>query len=290
MNIYEAQQRLIFQLYDVYDHREAANIADMVMEHLTGWKKIDRILNKQVSLLPGKIELLDKYATQLLAHKPVQYVLNEAWFYGLKLFVNQHVLIPRPETEELVEWILHDRKTGTNATSSPDQVVILDIGAGSGCISIALKKNLPHADVFACDISKDALIIAQKNALDNEVDIALLHQDFLNQQQWPHLPYVDVVVSNPPYVPLGDKKTMRPNVLEYEPHLALFVEDDDPLVFYRSISMFATQRLNPNGSIFMEVHEGLAQDVQSLFTANGYSQIEIRKDMQGRDRMIRVTR
>lgn len=154
MTIHEARQRLVFQLYDMYDNREAANIADLVMEHITGWKKIDRILNKQVPLLPDSILLIEKYTADLLAHKPVQYVLNEAWFYGLKLFVDEHVLIPRPETEELVEWIIREVRStkyevrnvklevgSREDESQPSPLRIFDIGTGSGCISIALKNN-----------------------------------------------------------------------------------------------------------------------------------------------------
>lgn len=270
------------------------------MEHITGWKKIDRILNKQVPLLNNKIKLLENFTAELLAHKPVQYVLNEAWFYGIKLFVNQHVLIPRPETEELAEWIIQKVKKKEvkkreldhrmQDESSPDPITMLDIGTGSGCIPIVLKKNLPSADVLASDISKDALLVAQKNAIENAVDVAFLHIDFLDEEQWEHLPYVDVIVSNPPYIPIKDKQTMRPNVVKYEPHLALFVEDNNPLIFYQSIAAFANRKLKPAGSVFVELHEDLAKNVQQVFERNGFNTIEIRQDMQGKDRMIKVER
>ncbi len=295
MTIHEAQQRLVFQLYEIYDNREAANIADLVMEHVTGWNKIDRILNKKVPLVQNKIELLEKYTTELLAHKPVQYVLNEAWFYGLKFFVNESVLIPRPETEELVQWIiqsLQDR-TSTNADREDprlDTVQIFDIGAGSGCISISLKKKLPSVEVYACDVSKEALEVAQKNALKLQGDIGFLHIDFLNTAEWVNLPFFDIIVSNPPYIPLQNKDTMRPNVVQYEPHLALFVENNDPFIFYRAMADFANEKLNPGGSIFAELHEGLAKDVQKVFAEKGFDNMEVKKDMHGNDRMIRVNR
>ena len=292
MTIHEAQQRLIFQLYAIYDNREAANIADLVMEHITGWKKIDRILNKHVLLRTDKIELVETYITHLLSHKPVQYVLNEAWFFGLKFFVNEHVLIPRPETEELVEWIvtaLGSSKGEAEGNAALNKTAF-DIGTGSGCISIALKKRLPALDIVACDVSREALEVAQKNALAHLADVGFLHLNFLDPEQWKLLPPFDIIVSNPPYIPLKDKDSMRPNVLQHEPHLALFVENDDPLIFYQAIADFAREKLNPGGSIFAEIHETLAPDVQTVFEKNRFSSIELKKDMQGKDRMIRVNR
>ena len=292
MTIHEAQQKLIFQLYEIYDNRESGNIADLVMEHITGWKKIDRILNKNVPLLQDTIDLLEKFTADLLAHKPVQYVLNEAWFFGLRLFVNEHVLIPRPETEELVDWIVTtvgslQPAIGDNATFYK---TALDIGTGSGCISIALKKKLPALNIIACDISKEALEVAQKNASDHTADIGFLHLNFLDREQWHLLPYFDIIISNPPYIPLKDKDTMRPNVLRYEPQVALFVENEDPLVFYRAIAEFAKEKLNAGGSIFAEIHETLAGDLQALFEKNNFNSIQVKKDMQGKDRMIKISK
>lgn len=290
MTIHEAQQRLIFQLYEIYDNREAANIADLVMENLTGWKKIDRILNKQLPLLPAKVELLEKYTSDLLLHKPIQYVLNESWFFEFKLFVNEHVLIPRPETEELVDWVLNEIRNRRKEDESTElsHPIILDIGTGSGCIAIALKKYSPSVEIVACDLSKDALEVAQKNALELKADIGFLHFNFLDDTQWKHLPSFDILISNPPYIPLKDRPAMRPNVVQYEPHLALFVEDTDPLIFYKAIAEFAMKKLNVNGSIFAEIHEGLANDVKRVFEKTGFGNIDLRKDMQGKDRMIRI--
>jgi release factor glutamine methyltransferase len=290
MTIYEAQQRLLFQLYHIYDNREAANITDLVMEHITGWKKIDRILHKHVPLLPGKIDLLEKYITDLLNQKPVQYVLHEAWFYGMKLFVDENVLIPRPETEELVDWIVKTiRFEKLSKEQEKNPLIIFDIGTGSGCIPIAIKKHVPIADVYACDLSKEALAVAHQNATAKETDIGFLQLNFLDPAQWEHLPSFDIVVSNPPYIPLKDKATMRENVVLFEPPIALFVDDNNPLIFYDTIANFARQKLNYRGSIFLEINEAFANDIEQLFNKKGFTRIEMKKDMQGKDRMVRVS-
>lgn len=277
MTIQESSRHLIQNLATIYDDREAANIADWLMERLTGWTKVERLLNKQAELPLQKMELLASYTKDLLLHKPVQYVLNEAWFCGMKLYVDEHVLIPRPETEELVEWIASEIKEGT----------ILDIGTGSGCIAVALKKKLPQLNVNACDVSEEALKVAKKN---QGAPINLIQADMLDKKEWNKLPQVNVLVSNPPYVPLKDKHSMQANVLQYEPHIALFVQDDDPLIFYRAIADYAEKNLLPGGAIYVEIHEDLAEDVQELFRAKGFTHIHLKKDMQGKDRMIRARR
>jgi len=300
MTIHEAQQQLLFQLYHLYDNREAANIADWVMEHITGWKKIDRIINKKVPLLPHRIEQLEQYTKELLEHKPVQYVLHEAWFCGMPFYVDEHVLIPRPETEELVEWIVQEagsRKSEVGSQKSEARSDIglqtsdfrlLDIGTGSGCIPIALKKKLPWAQVYSCDVSEGALAVAQKNATAQQADVHLLQADFLNRDSWQQLPFVDLIVSNPPYIPQSDEHTMQPNVLEYEPHVALFVPNDDALLFYKAIAEFAQQKLQRGGSIYAEIHEDLGDQTKALFLSKGFTSVEIKKDMQGKDRMIKA--
>jgi release factor glutamine methyltransferase len=276
MTLQEAGQRLIQQLATIYDSREAANIADWVLEHLTGWKKSERIIHKQHVMEPGKELLLERYMQELLQHKPVQYVLHETWFCGMKLYVDENVLIPRPETEELVEWIVSEVKEGK----------VLDIGTGSGCIAIALKKKLPPLDVTGCDVSEQALAVASKN---KQADVTLIQADILDSQSWTSLPSPNVIVSNPPYIPLKDKNLMRDNVLQYEPHIALFVEDNDPLLFYRAIAAFAKKNLLPGGAIYVEIHEDLGSGVQEIFRANGFTRTVIRKDMQGKDRMVKAS-
>jgi release factor glutamine methyltransferase len=276
MTIQEAGQQLLRQLATIYDSREAANIADWVMEHLTGWKKSERVINKEYMLEPDKELLLKRYTQELLQHKPVQYVLHESWFCGMKLYVDENVLIPRPETEELVEWIISEVKEGK----------VLDIGTGSGCIAIALKKKLPRLDVTGCDVSEQALEVANKNKYAN---ITLIQADILDSESWTRLPSPTVIVSNPPYIPLKDKNLMRDNVLQYEPHIALFVEDNDPLLFYGAIAAFAKRNLLPGGAIYVEIHEDLGSSVQEVFRANGFTHTEIRKDMQGKDRMVKAS-
>lgn len=276
MTLQAAAYQLTQQLSTIYESREAANIADWVLEHLTGWKKIDRLIHKDEELANKKQLLLERYTQELLQHKPVQYVLNEAWFCGMHFFVNEHVLIPRPETEELVEWI----------TRSSQPKTLLDVGTGSGCIPISIKKKLPGVETYACDISTKALEVAKQNALAQNTNIHFLHIDFLDKKAREDLPQVDTLVSNPPYIPQKDKDTMLPNVLQYEPHLALFVEDNDPLIFYRALAEFGQTHLLPGGSIFVEIHEDLANAVKELFNAFN---VEIKKDMQGKERMIRAT-
>jgi release factor glutamine methyltransferase len=191
------------------------------------------------------------------------------------------VLIPRPETEELVEWVI------ANCKFPIDELSILDIGSGSGCIPIALKRKLRKADVWGCDISEAALQVATRNAETLGAAINFLLLDFLNKEERRRLPSFDIIISNPPYVPEKDREQMHPNVLNYEPHTALFVSDNDALIFYKAIAEFAVEHLNPGGAIYLEIHEELGDAVLSLFTSKGYK-TELKKDMQGKDRMIKA--
>lgn len=285
MTVHEAQQQLLTSLYELYDNREAATIADWVMEHVTGMRKIDRIMHKQSPLSPDRQALLEQYTRELLAHKPVQYVLHEAWFCGMPFYVDENVLIPRPETEELVEWVVEETANKQSETSTTLQ--ILDIGTGSGCIPISLKKKLPQAKVYSCDVSEQALFVAAKNAAAQNITIHFIQTDFLNAGTWPKLPAVDIIVSNPPYIPHHNQHSMLPNVLAYEPHLALFVPNEDPLVFYDAIARFAQQHLLPGGSIFCEIHEDLGEQTLQLFQSKGFA-AEVKKDLQGKDRMVKA--
>lgn len=283
MTIQQAGQHLTQQLTTIYESREAANIADWVMEHLTGWKKSERVMNKDTELDHQKQLVLERYTAELLAHKPVQYVLNEAWFCGMKLYVDEHVLIPRPETEELVDWIVQSRYPRLMNK-------LLDVGTGSGCIAIAIRKKASGIWAYACDVSSQALNIAERNARAQEVTIVPVKLDFLDKKAREILPRFEIIVSNPPYIPLKDKDTMSANVVNFEPHLALFVQDDDPFIFYRAIAAFAQTNLSPGGAIYVEIHEELAAGVQELFHAHGFTDIETRKDMQGKERMIRAAK
>lgn len=289
MTIHEAQQQLVFQLYEIYDHREAINIADWVMESITEWKKIDRIMNKQVPLLHMQVEQLEHITEQLLQHRPIQYVLGEAWFYGYKFYVNEHVLIPRPETEELVEWIVNDELYAEKQKGEQTpQKYLLDIGTGSGCIAVSIKKQLKHDEVFGIDISADALSVAKKNAAFLDAAVSFQQLDILSEKETQPLPLFDIIVSNPPYIPISDKADMQKHVLEYEPHLALFVENNRPLLFYETIAAFGKKHLHQHGSIYVETHESLANEVEQLFIKEGYGKTILKKDLQEKNRMIKV--
>jgi release factor glutamine methyltransferase len=289
VTIHQAYQQLCSKLYDLYEYREAEHIAGWVMENISGLAKMDRMLNKNLPLSVPQKELYEEYSSELLTHKPVQYVLHEAWFYGMHLFVDENVLIPRPETEELVDWVIREIKMAQSGPKQDDsKLTILDIGTGSGCIAIAIKKNLPHEDLLAIDLSEGALQVAQKNAKTQGVSIRFMQLDFLNESDYEMIPPVDIIISNPPYIPLFDKAGMQKNVLEFEPHLALFTGDNDPLVFYEKIAVFARKQLKAGGRIFVEVPESNGQQVAQLFSKSGFGSIELRKDMQGKERMIRI--
>lgn len=280
MTMQEATYFLLNKLRSVYDAGEASNITDWVMESLTGSKKAERMLYKH-EVITNKEEIqLEEYAKKLLQHEPVQYVLNEAWFFGSKFYVDKNVLIPRPETEELVQWIIEDCKTATTSLK------ILDIGSGSGCIPISLKKKLPNAEIWSCDISNDALEVAKKNAATLETEVNFIQFNFLEKEKWSQLPCFDIIVSNPPYIPEEDKEQMQANVLEFEPATALFVPDNDPLIFYKAIAEFSKTHLNKPGCSYCEIHEDLGEKTVHLFKENGFF-VELKKDMQQKDRMVK---
>ncbi|MCK9404355.1 MAG: peptide chain release factor N(5)-glutamine methyltransferase [Chitinophagaceae bacterium] len=283
MTIQQAQQDTLSQLKNLYDEREATNITDWVMEHLTGKKRIDRLLEKERVLSATKIARLDVILQELATHKPIQYVLGEAWFAGMKFFVNEDVLIPRPETEELVEWIYAESQQSTR-----NHLQLLDIGTGSGCIPISLKKKQPTLSIAALDVSKGAIAVAERNAGSLGAAIHYILVNFLNEAFWDQLPVVDIIVSNPPYIKESEQNNMRKNVLGFEPSLALFVPDNDALLFYRKIALFGKTNLTEEGTIFVEINEALGKEVTDLFEANGYT-VELRKDMEGKDRMLKAT-
>ncbi len=285
MTIREAIQNLSQQLIHIYDEQEAKAIAKLVVEHITGKNRNElSIIRDEFS--EEQQQLLNQYAQRLNAHEPVQYVLKEAWFFGMKFYVDKNVLIPRPETEELVKWVLDDWSHKPSLTDR--NYKIMDCGTGSGCIAVALRKNLPmHFETWACDINDQVLTVARKNADDHHALVDFVPMDFLDDGQRNQLPHIDLIVSNPPYVPLRDKDTMHDNVVQFEPHTALFVPDDNVLVFYEAIARYGREKLYPGGTIYVEIHESLGKKVADVFAANHFSNIELKKDMQGKDRMIR---
>ena len=279
MTVTGATKHISEQLKTIYEEGEARSIARWVTEYLTESSN-GKANSKQSILTEEQKDKLPSIVSRLLTHEPVQYVLNESWFCGLKFYVDQHVLIPRPETEELVEWII------SNCKFPVQELKILDIGSGSGCIPIALKRRIRKAEVWSCDISEEAIGVGEKNAAILGTDVNFIQLDFLNKEQWDRLPSFDIIVSNPPYVLEKNKETMQPNVLTYEPAAALFVPNDDPLIFYKAIAEFGKKKLNTNGSIYTEVHEDFGKATTEVFHSAGYT-TELKKDMQQKDRMIK---
>ncbi len=282
MSIQEATQYLVQKLTPQYGDREAASIARWLFDDYFNVKPNnpnDELLFE--NLLQNDFNSI---TLRLINGEPIQYITGFAWFYGLKLKVNPTVLIPRPETEELVEWVLQ-------TVGKRKNVQILDIGTGSGCIPVTLKVKNSSLDVSAVDISEGALITASRNAFRHNVDIDFKRLDILNETDWPQLKQFDIIVSNPPYIPYLEKTLMERNVLAFEPELALFVEDDNALIFYKRIAEMAQKHLFTEGSfsaLFFECNQYNALDVAMLLQKMGFKDVELRKDMSGNDRMIRA--
>jgi len=262
----------------MYPENEIRNIGYLVTEHLLNYSKIDFHLKDQESISPETAEKFKQTLSRLKNWEPVQYIVGVTEFYGLPFRVDRRVLIPRPETEELAEWIIRENSGRT--------VSILDTGTGSGCIAVTLAKNLPQARISACDISEEALELAGINAEINRTVVRFFSLDVLNGNV--HVPEkVDVIVSNPPYVRNEEKSMMRRNVLDFEPGRALFVPDENPLVFYRCIALMGRKYLNDGGRLYLEINEQFPAGLVRLLENTGYYGIEVRNDMAGRPRMIR---
>ena len=267
------------QLGQIYPEWEIDSIHSLVIEHTLGLSRADRVLRAAESLEEKKeSELLD-VLERLKKEEPIQYILGKTEFYGLELAVNPHVLIPRPETEELVRWILDSTENKTPR--------ILDLGAGSGCIPLALKKELPNANVFGLDKSPEALELAIQNSKVLNLDVEFRRFDILEDSLLESESF-DILVSNPPYVRYSERIHMKSNVLKYEPEMALFVADADPLIFYRRIADLGRDHLTPGGLLFFEINEEYGQEILELLRSKGYSVVELRKDLNGRDRMVKA--
>lgn len=298
MNWQEQYQRIRDSLTAVHEVSEAEAIAALVVEHV-GRKPLNQL--RQVVPTTEQTQQTDRILQQLLVHRPLQYVLNEAWFYGLKFEVNESVLIPRPETEELVDWVVKEVRSRKDEVRSGKPEVrswkndvlsiirILDIGTGSGCIPIALKKNLPETDLSAIEVCSEAIHTAMINAVNNETEINFQLLDFLDESKWDQLDRYDFIISNPPYIKSTEAATMSKHVLDFEPHKALFVPDEDALLFYRKIADFALQHLQPDGAVYLEINQQLGKETVALFQQKGFS-VELRKDMSGNDRMVKASR
>jgi release factor glutamine methyltransferase len=281
-----AEQSITTALDGLYDDREASTIAGMVMEFVTGKSKMDRWLQKNEPLTLENLNFLEKYSKELLTGKPVQYVLGQAWFAGLCLQVNEHTLIPRPETEELVN--LCANWTAANMMQQAP-LKIIEVGTGSGCIAIALQKKLPSAQITAVDISTEAVNVASANAIANNTSITFKTLDFLDESNWPELGSFDIIISNPPYIADIEKESMAGHVLNFEPHTALFVRDNDPLIFYGALANFGNKYLHKDGAVFVEINQALGIQSQDVFEQNNYTTV-LKKDLFENDRMIVATK
>lgn len=269
------------ELQFIYASREIESISSILLENILKYSKIQIQLSRNEKINSLQFDQIQACVEELKSHKPIQYILGETEFYDLRFKVNQHTLIPRPETEELVHTILKE---------NPDlNLKVLDIGTGSGCIPICLAKNLNQAIVSSVDISAEAIEMAIENAKINEVQVAFLNRDILNWKdfEWDDF---DLIVSNPPYVRNSEKERMDANVLNFEPHTALFVSDQDPLLFYRTIADFALCHLKEKGKLYFEINENLGLEMKDLLKEKGFSEIYLMKDINGKDRMISATK
>ncbi|MBF7090031.1 peptide chain release factor N(5)-glutamine methyltransferase [Flavobacterium sp. ALJ2] len=280
MKIKQYRTQFIQELSGIYDVLEAESFFYLILEEKRNLKQIDLALNPGLSFSDEEIEDWSILEAELKKEIPIQYLLGKTNFYGLDFEVNSNVLIPRPETEELVEWIIK----GNSKIGKSQNLKILDIGTGSGCVAISLAKNLPKAQVFAIDVSEGALDTAKRNAISNEVSVTFLHQNILETEDL--MQEFDVIVSNPPYVRNLEKEEIKKNVLDNEPHLALFVADNDALIFYKKIAELAQKNLVKNGSLYFEINQYLGKETVELLENLGFKNIELRKDIYDNDRMI----
>jgi len=277
MSIREAEIYLKSELQRIYDLQESRAIARWLMHSLCGR---DYFMRYDEELGRDAAAQIKAAIPRLMAGEPVQYIAGESEFYGLTLAITRAALIPRPETEELVESIRKSIKV-----SHP---LILDIGTGSGAIALALKSVMPDARILGSDISREALSLARRNASNLGLEVKFIKHDILNER-WPDIPKADVVVSNPPYIPWSERTSLPAAVREYEPSLALFVKDDDPLLFYRVIANKAKDRLRPGGLLFFEIHEAYGSEMIKLLKETGYHETELQHDLQGKARIIKAT-
>lgn len=271
------------ELSGLYDGKEIDSLCMMAIAEIAGTSSAKIKAFPELELPQEHLDAINAILSRLKTGEPIQYILGHTEFYGLTFRVNPSVLIPRPETEELVEWILSEVGSLKLAVGN-----ILDIGTGSGCIAVSLKKNLPAFNVSAMDISNDALEIAKANAALNNVDIDFIHDDILATRLAPTTPPYNIIVSNPPYVTREDKKQMHINVTDFEPHTALFVPENDPLIFYKAIANFASKNLEKGGLLFFEINEGYGEEIVGLLSDKQFINIELRKDMSGKDRMVKA--
>lgn len=282
-NIKEYREWFKEELLAYYDEREIDAFFLRLMEE---WEELDRItlaMEPGYELSEKSVDGLPLVVEQLKRYRPIQYILGKAWFYDLELEVNEHVLIPRPETEELVQWIISNLASRKN-----EKLRILDIGTGSGCIALALKNHFPQAEITAIDMSASSLEVAKRNAENLELPVNFQQIDMMEKEQTARLAAYDVIVSNPPYVREQEKAFMQKNVLDYEPENALFVPDSDALKFYRLIADFCVKHLIDNGTLYLEINEAMPNELIELLKEYQFSDILVKKDINEKARMVKA--
>ena len=268
------------ELAGIFTKEEIESLIFLIFEKLKGYSRTQFLLAKDEKISIELLVEIERIVSRLKNHEPIQYILGETEFYGLPFYSVPGVLIPRPETEELVQWIIQE-----NQFSEP---TILDIGTGTGCIAISLRKNIDHAIVLACDISPICIETAQRNSELNTVPISVFEYDILNNPPEICFPKLDIIVSNPPYVRETERLQMEKNVLKFEPKLALFVPDENPLIFYERIADFAHSQLKNQGRLYFEINEAFGKKCMNMLFQKGFSEIVLKKDINGKDRMIRA--
>lgn len=268
------------ELTNLYPKTEIDAFFFRLIENKLNFKLID-VFSKEDYIISSDILLdMNIVINKLKNEEPIQYILGKTEFYNLPFIVNKNVLIPRPETEELVNWVINQVKNNTSYKT------LLDIGTGSGCIPISIKKNCPNLKVSTLDVSLKAIEIAKQNAVQNKVEIQFIHMDILQVKTLENK--FDIIISNPPYVREIEKKEINNNVLKNEPHVALFVSDENPLIFYNKIADLAKKHLNTNGLLFFEINQYLGKETKALLHEKGFKNVELKKDLFGNDRMIKA--
>ena len=280
MLVQQFKKYFISELSNSYPETEIQSFFNILIEFKLNLSRVELALQPMIEFNVTDLDFFQKALKGLKKQLPIQYIIGETEFYGLLFRVNKNVLIPRPETEELVNWIIEEHKRSST-------LKILDIGTGSGCIAISLAKNLINAEVFALDVSSEALITSKLNAEINNVAIQFIEADILTLSKLPNT--FDIIVSNPPYVRELEKEQMQQNVLANEPHLALFVKDENPLLFYNAIADFAKNHLIKNGNLYFEINQYLGKQTIKLLQSKSFKNIQLKKDIFGADRMIKAT-
>ncbi len=278
----QAIQYIKKELASIYPANEIQSFTYILLSHITGYSKVEIIVNKNTIFSDVQRAMLNTFVNKLKIHTPIQYIVGKTEFYGFPFLVSDAVLIPRPETEELIEWIVE-------SCDKDNETHMLDIGTGSGCIAVTLACLFPKAQVIAFDISDEALKIATQNAEVNKVKVIFQKVDILNAEKYSKSDFQwNIIVSNPPYIPKSEQAEIQPNVLDHEPHIALFVPDADPLIFYRKIMEFALKQLKTGGYLFFETHRDWTQEIVKILVVNGFYNVQLRKDLSGNDRMIKA--